>query len=223
MQAPVFLPFLRHFWRWIALSLFCFSLSGCLFWRLHRTVIQCRDTDRYFRFSEQEERFKGELSTPLLFAQDLIELTGIKPEISSPHSYTYTFSKQNAKDRSDWTFEIYTNEEDKISAFSLPPAMLRELGKDFLIHTISDLGEGEISLRKKTFTVQLQDSLEWTQIDKLLGEAQKINTHIRRYPFSSAGQSLGVEIEGLEKPQRAFIQLNSYKIALVFPPLVKAP
>jgi hypothetical protein len=204
-------PFLH---RWVIPFLLLLSLSGCLFFRLSRVLVQMKEPFRFLEVDLESDTFHGKLVEPIVYLKDLEAIVGLKPIAKKGH-WVFKFEKMGPSDREPWSFLVWTDKRDRLTAFELPPRVTSILGNRWVMSGIRAIGKSEVSIRQRRVFLEVEERLTKSQIKDLLGEPTLKKLENWVYHFGSESQPLILDLDMTSKGVRSML-MSSGKLSASF-------
>ncbi len=197
-------------------ALLCIGLSGCVYLRLSKAVAQFKYPEQAISSRELNGNLRCSLSEPIVLVTDLNVLLGMTASKIGENSYEYSFNKSGPQDRHPWKFQIWSNKQDIIEEFELPPRVYEIFGKELIIEGIRALGWGEVSLRKRTYFLNIKFKADMPSFIKLMGEPQARDGDIMIYQFESDGSNFEIKVWGKELLQKLVLRSQNLFLESTF-------
>jgi len=170
------------------------TLSGCMFLRLSRVLVQMKEPSRFLDANLTGKSFHGKLREPVVYLADIEAIVGLKAQKRDDH-WCFEFRKLGPSDREPWYFLVWTHEKGRVTAFELPPRVTTILGNPWVMSGIAAIGRAEVSIRQRRVFLKVEEVLTVAQVLELLG--QPIETEPKRwvYRFGSPDQPMVLELQ----------------------------
>lgn len=194
------------------------ALSGCLFFRLSRVLVQMKEPYRYIEVDLDAEVFRGKLKEPVVYLSDVETIVGIDALASGNH-WVFEFEKLGPSDREPWSVFFWTTERGKVDEFALPPRVTSILGNTWVMSGIKAVGKAEVSIRKRRVFLNIQEKLLKSQVLELLGEPSKREGENWIYQFGSMDQPMMLSLVMSEEGAKSLL-MSSGKLSAMFKFLV---
>lgn len=195
--------------RYLPILLVAFLLSGCIFFRLSRVLVQMKEPERYLEVDLEAERFDATLVHPVVLLGDVEFLLSKTASTMGDDHKAFIFAKNGPSDRLPWKFEVKLDGRERITAFLLPPRLSSVLGNAFIMRGIEAVGRAEVSIGKRTVYMTMKESLSKEQVLQLFGAPEGEEGGFLRYSFGSGEGALKVHFELLDSGRAKAMLMSS--------------
>jgi hypothetical protein len=202
------------FRRWGLSIVLLASLSGCLFLRLSRVLVQMKEPYRFLEVDLESDSFHGTLVEPVVYLKDLETIIGFKAE-PKEGCWLFEFKKLGISDREPWSFLVWTTKKGRVQAFELPARVTAILGNPWVMSGIRAVGKAEVSIREKRVFLEVEEGLTSSQVLELLGKPTERSGHVWTYQFGSVQQPMIIQLE-VEGEEAKSLLMSSGKLSASF-------
>jgi hypothetical protein len=196
----------------VLLTTMTFCLTGCVFIRLSRVLVQMKHPEHYLFVDLKKIPFDAVLVDPIVKLSDLEWLLGKKGQFFDDGAVSFEFKKTGPQDRHPWSLLLWTDAKSRIRRFQTPERLSVVMGNEFLMRSIEAIGKAEVSIRERRVYMVVTHEVQWQQILELMGLPMKRDRGRWRYRFGEEKESFSVTIEGGAMVNRVFMEANHYGI-----------
>jgi hypothetical protein len=198
------------------LTLVC-ALSGCIFFRLSRVLVQLKTPNQYLKVNFEQQVFKAALLQKIIYLSDIESIIGRKTTKSESDYFFFKFKKTKINDRLPWVIKFWVDKKKLITRFELPEKLTTIIGNRVIFNCIKAIGYAEISIGKKRIYLTSKDKIMLSQINQLLGKPIKQINSTSIYNFVSGKTHFNVHIQSKQELiQSLLISANGYSIEMDF-------
>lgn len=194
-----------------------FLLSGCVYLRLSRALVQLKYPEENLGIEEKDGTMYLKLLNPMVQTGDLSALFGVPPKKTGERQYQYTFSKKGASDRLPWDINMWADDKDRISRMEVPPMVYRIFGKETILDGIRALGYSTASIRKRTLYLSMTRCVSMADVEELMGKPPVSSGEKRVYAFDYAGSVLRISFSGNNLLRMAVLESGANTVEITCP------
>ena len=202
----------------VLLAVMTFCLTGCVFIRLSRVLVQMKQPERYLFVDLKKIPFDAVLVDPIVKLSDLEWLLGKKGHLLDDCVLSFEFKKTGPQDRHPWSLLFWTDAQSRIRRIQTPERLSVVMGNEFLMRSIEAIGKAEVSIRKRRVYLAVSHEVQWQQILELMGSPLKKEPGRWCYRFGEKIESFSVTIEGEATVGRVVMEANHYGVEVVVLP-----
>jgi hypothetical protein len=193
------------------------GLSGCIFLRLSRYLVQMKDPEIYLKYDLTQTPFVAELLEPVVFLSDIETLLKKKANVGEGNIRDFVFEKGGKVDRKPWAFRVWVDKKKRIVQFQLPHRFSTILGNDFIVEGMRSVGYAEVSIRKKRVYLEIGALISKAQMLELMGEPKSQAGDQMSYVFDEDKTPMNIEMT-LENDliQLVLLESNGYSLEATF-------
>jgi len=208
---------LRRIFHYLLLTTIICVLSGCIFFRLSRVLVQLKTPEQYLDVKFEDPVFKARLLQRIIYLSDIETILGKKTSKSDDGYFYLKFKKKDLNDRVPWVIKFWIDSKNLITDFELPKKLTSIITNEVIYNGIKAIGYAEISIGKKRIYLSLNDLVSYAQINQLLGKPLKKIDSISHFNFSSGKTLFNVLVKNeTENIQQILITANNHSIEINF-------
>lgn len=193
------------------------ALSGCIFFRLSRYLVQMKDPEIYLSYDLSQRPFVAELLEPVVLLSDIETLLKKKAKVGEGDARDFVFEKAGIADRKPWAFRVWVNKKNKIVKFQLPHRFSTILGNDFIVEGMRSVGYAEVSINKKRVYLEIGALISKSQMLELMGEPKSQKNEKIYYVFDENKTAMNIEmILADHHIQKVVLESNGYSLEATF-------
>lgn len=149
-------------------------LTGCVFLRLSRVLVQMKEPSRYLVVSSSNNFYEAKLVRPVFYISDIEYLLGKKLNYNrNKGNYYLEYSKKDLKDRKPWRILFWEDKHKKMIQFRLPNKLTEVIGNEIIQRGIAAVGHAEVSISNRTVYMKMKANITLEQTISLMGEPVK--------------------------------------------------
>lgn len=193
------------------------ALSGCIFLRLSRYLVQMKDPEIYLSYDINSTPFVAELLEPVVLLSDIETLLKKKAKLAEGNARDFVFEKGGKADRKPWAFRVWVNQRNKIIKFQLPYRFSTILGNNFILEGMRSVGYAEVSIHKKRVYLEIGSMISKSQMLELMGEPKSQKEDKMYYVFDENKTAMNIEMT-LEEDyiEKVLLESNGYSLEATF-------